>query len=56
MNRYKFSKEKKTELGKRYFGSIMYPEIKIRNNEKQDIRRSFNTCNFCSVGIQIVNL
>ena len=33
MNRYKFSKEKKTELGKRYYGSIMYPEIKIRNND-----------------------
>ena len=33
MNRYKFSEQKKTKVGKRYFGSIMYPEIKIRNND-----------------------
>ena len=33
MNRYRFTQTLKTKLGKRYFSSIMYPEIKIRNND-----------------------
>tara|TARA_Y100000593_G_C4198792_1_gene280748 strand:+ start:490 stop:792 length:303 start_codon:yes stop_codon:yes gene_type:complete len=33
MNRYRFSNILKNKLGKRYFSSIMYPEIKIRNND-----------------------
>ena len=36
MNRYKFTEEKKTKLGKRYFSSIMYTEIKTNNDDGTD--------------------
>ena len=33
MDRYKNSDKKKDKIGRQYFGSIMYPKIKIRNND-----------------------
>ena len=33
MNRYRRADKKRTILGREHYGSIMYPEIKIRNND-----------------------
>ena len=33
MDRYRRADKKRTKLGKEHYGSLMYPEIKIRNND-----------------------
>ena len=38
------------------YRNLKEEELKLELMRNKDIRRSFNTCNFCSLSIQIINL